>query len=172
MLSLVIRTATIRDIPSLVKVRLKTLSDEEISGFSAPEFANTSSNDRLLKAWDVGNRLNDGLEVFVAENYGKLVGYLMFKVEKASGYIDDIVVHKEEQGKGIGRAIVTFAEGIAKSQGCHFMKTDTTENANGVPWRSYDFWIKMGYEDTGKRIPTDYDFKEIRFIKNLKKREI
>jgi ribosomal protein S18 acetylase RimI-like enzyme len=166
-LSLVIRAATISDIPNIVEVRLKTLSDEEISAFSAPEFANTSSNDGLLKAWNVGNMLNDGLEVFVAENYGTLVGYLMFKVEKNSGYIDDIVVHKEEQGKGIGRKLVTFVEGIAEARGCQFMKTDTTENISGVPWRSYDFWIRLGYEDTGERIPTEYDFKEIRFIKKL-----
>jgi ribosomal protein S18 acetylase RimI-like enzyme len=166
-LSLVIRAATIRDIPNIVEVRLKTLSDEEISGFSSPEFANTFSNDALLKAWDTGNRLNDGFEVFVAENYGTLVGYLMFKVEKNSGYIDDIVVHKQEQGKGIGRKLVTFVESIAETRGCNLMKTDTTENTKGIPWRSYDFWKRMGYEDTGKRIPTDYDFKEIHFIKKL-----
>lgn len=48
------------------------------------------------------------------------------------------------------------------------MRTDTTENANWEPWKSYDFWLKMGYEDTGERLPTDYDFKEIQFIKRLK----
>ncbi len=48
------------------------------------------------------------------------------------------------------------------------MKTATTENADGAPWRSYDFWIRMGYEDTGNRIPTLYSFKEIPFVKRLK----
>ena len=168
MSSLVIRAATIRDISSIVKIRLKTLTAEEISGFSAPEFATTSSNEKLLKVWDKGNRLKAGFEVFLAEDDGRLVGYMMFKVEGNSGYIDDIVVAKEEQGKGIGRALVTYAEGVAKSQECYLMKTDTTENANGVAWRSYNFWLRMGYEDTGERIPTDYDFKEIAFIKRLK----
>jgi len=168
MSSLVIRAATIRDISSIVKIRLKTLTAEEISGFSAPEFATTSSNEKLLKVWDKGNRLKDGFEVFLAEDDGRLVGYMMFKVEGNSGYIDDIVVAKEEQGKGVGRALVTYAEGVAKSQECYLMKTDTTENANGVAWRSYNFWLRMGYEDTGERIPTDYDFKEIAFIKRLK----
>jgi hypothetical protein len=93
----VIRTATIRDIPSIVKIRLATLAEEEISGFSAPEFA-----------------------------------YL------------------------------------AKSKGCSHMKTDTTENANGIAWRSYGFWTSMGYKDTGIRLPTKYSFKEIPFVKNLK----
>lgn len=166
MLSLVIRAATIRDLPSIVEVRLVTLSHQEISGFSAPEFANTISNDGLLKAWDVRNRLNDGLQVFFAENYERLVGYLIFRVEKTYGYIDDIVVHKEEQGKGIGRAIVALRS-VAKSQGCQLIKTDTTENANGVPWRSYYFWLKMGYKDTKERKTNYYDVKQIRLMKKL-----
>jgi ribosomal protein S18 acetylase RimI-like enzyme len=168
MSSLFIRAATIRDVSKIVKIRLKTLNDEEISGFSASEFANTSSTEKLLEVWDKGNRLKDGFEVFLAEDDGKEVGYIMFKVEGDSGYIDDVVVAKEEQGKGVGRALVTYAESVAKSQECYLMKTDTTENTNGIPWKSYDFWLRMGYQDTGERIPTAYDFKEIPFIKTLK----
>jgi ribosomal protein S18 acetylase RimI-like enzyme len=164
---LVIRAATIRDISSIVRIRLETLSDDEISGFSAPEFANTSSTEQLLDTWESGNMLKDGFEVLLAEDDHRIVGYMMFKFDGDSCYIDDIVVHKEKQGKGVGRTLVTYAENMAKSLDCHFMKTDTTENINGIPWRSYNFWLKMGYEDTGERIPTDYDFKEIRFIKIL-----
>ena len=164
---LIIRAATIRDISSMVNIRLVTLSDDEISGFSAPDFANTSSPEALLNSWERGNILKDGFEVFLAEDDGRIVGYMMFKIEGDSGYIDDIVVYKVEQGKGIGRTLVSYAEAIAKSSGCHFMKTDTTENISGVPWRSYNFWLKMDYEDTGERIPTKYDFKEIHFIKKL-----
>jgi ribosomal protein S18 acetylase RimI-like enzyme len=164
---LIIRAATIKDISSIVKIRLETLSDYEISGFSAPEFANTSSPEALLDSWERGNMLKDGCEVFLAEDDRRIVGYMMFKVEGDSGYIDDIVVYKEEQGKGVGKKLVTYAEDIAKSLGCHFMKTDTTENISGVPWRSYNFWLKMDYEDTEERIPTKYDFKEIHFIKKL-----
>jgi len=168
MTTLVIRAATVKDVSSIVRVRLATLTKDEIRGFSAPEFATTSSTEKLHKLWDKGNRLKDGFDVFLAEDDGRVIGYMMFKVESDFGYIDDIVVIKNEQGKGIGRALVAYAEGIAKSKGCHMMKTDTTENANGVPWRSYDFWVRMGYEDTGERLPTDYDFKEIPFIKRLK----
>ena len=59
-------------------------------------------------------------------------------------------------------------EKIVKSKGCDLMKTDTTENASGVPWRAYRFWLRMGYEDTGEQLLTNYDFKEISFIKRLK----
>lgn len=168
MTSLMIRAATVRDVPSIVKVRLAALTEEEIRGFSAREFAITSSPEKLREVWDKENRLKDGFEVFLAEDDGRLVGYMMFKVEGDSGYIDDVVVAKEERGKGIGKALVAYVEGIAKSKGCSFMKTDTTENANGVAWKSYGFWTRMGYEDTGERLPTNYDFKEIPFIKKLK----
>jgi ribosomal protein S18 acetylase RimI-like enzyme len=168
MASLVIRAAEVQDVSSIVRIRLAALTEEEIRGFSAPEFATYSSTEELRKVWNRGNRLKDGFEVFVAENEGKMVGFIVFKMERDYGYIDNIVVAKEEQGKGIGRALVMYVEDIAKSKGCHLMKTDTTENADGVPWKSYGFWTRMGYEDTGERLPTDYDFKEIPLIKRLK----
>ncbi len=112
--------------------------------------------------------MKDGFEVFVAEDEGRLVGYMMFKAEGDSGYIDDVVVARQEQGKGIGRALVAYVKSTAKSKGCSFMKTDTTENVAGIAWRSCGFWTRMGYEDTGERLLTNYDFKEIPFVKKLK----
>jgi ribosomal protein S18 acetylase RimI-like enzyme len=165
---IVIRKASVKDVPSIVRIRLASLTEEEIRGFSAPEFATYSSTKELRKMWSRKNRLKDGFEVFVAEDEGKMVGFIVFKMERDYGYIDNIVVAKEEQGKGIGRALVAYVEDIAKSKGCYLMKTDTTENADGVPWRAYGFWKRVGYEDTGKRLSTEYDFKEISLVKRLK----
>jgi len=168
MISLAIRAATVKDVSSIVRIRLAALTEQEIRGFSAPEFATYSSTEKLRKMWSRENRLKDGFEVFVAEDEEKMVGFIVFKMERDQGYIDNIVVAKEEQGKGIGRALVAYVEDMAKSKGCYLMKTDTTENADGVPWKSYSFWIRRGYEDTGERLPTNYDFKEIPLIKRLK----
>ena len=82
--------------------------------------------------------------------------------------ISIIFLFLKKTKKGIGKALVLHVENIAERYGCSHMRTDTTENANWEPWKSYDFWLKMGYEDTGERLPTDYDFKEIQFIKRLK----
>jgi len=134
MTPLMIRAATVKDVSSIVRIRLAVLSKEEIRGFSAPEFTTTyTSTEELRKVWSRENRLKDGFEVFVAEDEGKMVGFIVFKMERDYGYVDNIVVAKEEQGKGIGRALVAYVEGIAKSKGCYLMKTDTTENADGVP---------------------------------------
>ncbi len=74
---------------------------------------------------------------------------------------------KQQQGKGVGKALILSVEEIARSKGAHLMRTDTTENALGKSWKSYGFWTKMGYKDTGERLPTKWEFKEIALIKNL-----
>ena len=168
MTSLLIRKATIEDIPSIVKVRLNAFTDEEVQGYSALELSITTSAEKLRESWSIGNRLKDNLEVFIAEDTGKLIGYMMYNVDADAGYIDDIVVAKDKQGKGIGKALVGYIEDRAKREGCSIMKTDTTENANGVPWRSYGFWIKMGYKDVGERFPSNCAFKIIPLVKRLK----
>jgi ribosomal protein S18 acetylase RimI-like enzyme len=167
--SLEIRAATMQDISSIVRLRLHALTDEEIRGFSAPdapEYA-TFTEETLRRAWDRENVLNDGCRVFVAEDEGKMVGYVVFKVERDYGYIDRLLVAKEERRKGIGRALVTYVERMTTASCRCRMRTDTTENAEGVPWNAYGFWITMGYADTGERVPTQWKFKTIPFVKKL-----
>jgi hypothetical protein len=56
MTQLTIRAATIKDVSSIVGIRLAALSDEEIRGFSAPEFTATyTSTEELRKVWSRGN---------------------------------------------------------------------------------------------------------------------
>jgi len=112
--------------------------------------------------------LKDGSEVIVAEKERRIVGFIVFKMKRDHVYIDNIDIRKEEQRKGIGKALVTQIENIAIAHGFYCMKTDTTENAEGHPWKSYGFWTKMGYRDTGERLPTKWSFKTIPFVKNLR----
>ncbi|MDQ1278850.1 MAG: family N-acetyltransferase [Thermoproteota archaeon] len=83
--------------------------------------------------------MKDGFEVFVAEDERGILGFIVLKMECEYGYIDNIIVAKDKQGKGIGRALVTYVKGITKSNGYYLMKTDTIENTEGVLWKSYDF---------------------------------
>ena len=168
MKSLVIRGATVKDILSIVRVRLAALTEEELRGFSTQDWVLFDSTEKLQQAWDRENVLKDGFEVYVVEDEGEIVGYIVFKIIDDYGYIENIIVAKEEQGKGIGRALVTHVEGIVNAKGYYLMKTDTTENAEGIPWKAYGFWIKLGYHDTGERLITQWDFKTIPFIKRLK----
>lgn len=167
MASFVIRPASIEDIPVIIEVRLNALTNNELSGFSVPDANLYWSNEKLKKLWNLENRLKDNSEVFVAEKNGKIVGFIIFNMEVSDDNIDNIVVEKELQGKGIGRALVEYVEKLAQSRGLKMITTDTTENSNGVPWKAYGFWKKMGYQDTKKRLSTKYDFKVIPLVKKL-----
>jgi ribosomal protein S18 acetylase RimI-like enzyme len=163
----VIRPATVKDVSSIVNVRLDALTNREISGFTAKEYSLYSLVKKLHKMWGRENVLKDGFRVFVAEENRKIIGFVVFKIENNYGILDNIVVAKENQGKGVGRALVEYVGELAKFKDCKIIKTDTSENAKGLPWKAYGFWIRMGYKDTGERLITKYDFKEIPLIKNI-----
>jgi len=168
MVKLVIRMATMNDIPSIVNVSLASTAKEEKQRFTAPELGTYSSSEELRKAWAEENKLKDGSEVIVAEKNRRIVGFVVFKKEYDYCYIDNIDITRDEQRKGIGRALVTHVENIVKVNGYSLMKTDTTESGEGIPWKSYGFWTKIGYKDTGERLTTKWNFKTIPFVKNLK----
>lgn len=163
----VIRKATIDDIPAIVQACLTSASQEETKGFGAPEWGTYSVPGELKKVRTTGNKLNDGSEVVVAEKNSEVVGFIVFSLERDCAYIDDIDITKSEQRKGIGRNLVAYVEKVAKANGRRRIKTDTTENVEGVPWKSYAFWTKMGFKDTGERLPTKWSFKTIPFVKKL-----
>ena len=167
MKSLVIRPASVRDVPSIVKIRLGAVTEEEISGFSVPGKNPYLSIKSLIEIWNSQNLLKDSSEVFVAELEGRVLGFIVYNMKHVNDNIDNIVVARGEQGKGVGRALVWYVEELAKSRGFSVITTDTTENFEGVPWRAYCFWKKMGYEDKGARLATDYGFKVIPLTKNL-----
>ena len=168
MSSLVIRPAVITDVSSIVEVRMRAFTEEEVSGFIVPGESLYASQEKLRKMWDKENLLKDSFEVFVAECETNVVGFIVCNMKSCDDNIDNVVVAKKEQGKGVGRALVEYVEALAKYRGYDVMRTDTTENAEGVPWKSYGFWKRMGYEDTGERVTTEHDFKVIPLLKKLK----
>ena len=169
--SFVIRPASIKDISSIVKVRLEAVTEEELVGFTTPGTSLYSSVEKLRETWDNENKLVGGFEVFVAESKGEIIGFIVYNMEECNDNIDNVIVAKEKQGKGVGKALVEYVEELAKSRGFHTITTDTTENAKGVPWKSYGFWKKIGYKELGVRVPTEFDFKVIRFVKQLKQKK-
>jgi N-acetylglutamate synthase-like GNAT family acetyltransferase len=159
MMRLNIRKASVKDIPSIVRVRRTAFTAEEVQGFTSPEPSIFYYVKRMKAAWENDNRLKDGWRIYLAEANEV--------VEKDSGYIDNINISRDQQFKGVGKALVQHVEQVAKSEGASVMRTDTTENSKGVRWKSYAFWTRMGYKDTGERIPTEWSFKEIPFIKKI-----
>lgn len=168
MQGLVIRPASIADLSSIINIRLSSVRKEELIGFSSPNSDLYWLNNKLEEDWIEKNKLKNGFEVFVAEKKGQIVGFIFFNMNNHEDNIDNIVVSKEERKKGIGGVLVKYVEKLAKSRGFDIITTDTTENVNGIPWKAYGFWKKMGYKDEGRRLSTKYDFKTIPLIKKLK----
>ncbi len=165
--TITIREAQRNDMPSIVDACRASTTEEEMVGFTAPEWGTFRDIKKLREIWTSGNRLKDDYEVIVSERGGQIVGFLVFKREQEFMYIDQVNIRKSEQGKGVGRSFVEHVERLAIESGLTRIETDTTENAQGVPWKSYDFWLKMGFRDTGERLKTKWDFKTIPFVKRL-----
>ncbi len=169
MRNLIIRDASADDIPAIVRVRRSAFTAKEVRGFAAPKPSQFYSLEELSNSWIMENQLLDGWRVFVAEENGELIGFIVFKIYNGKGYIDNINISKKHQRTGVGKALVLYVENLARRQGIHTILTDTTENAEGKPWKSYACWIGMGYRDTGERLKTEWSFKEILFHKNIER---
>ncbi len=64
--------------------------------------------------------------MFVAEREGKIIGFISYNMTSCDDNIDNVVVAREQQRKGVGRALVEHVEKLAKSRGYDVMRTDTT----------------------------------------------
>lgn len=164
---IILREAQKEDIPSIIGTSRASTTDEEMVGHTAPEWGTFRDVKKLRNEWMTGNRLKDDYEIIVAERRGQIIGYLVYKREQDFVYIDLIHIRKPEQGKGLGRTFVSYVESLALESGLKRIETETTENAQGQPWKSYNFWLRMGFQDTGERLKTKWDFKLIPFVKEI-----
>ena len=67
--------------------------------------------------WLEYNQSNDGFQVYVTEEDGNIVGFTVFKLETDTRYIDNIIFAKVKQGRGLGRAFLSYTEKIVFSLG-------------------------------------------------------
>lgn len=65
------------------------------------------------------------------------------------GHIEDIVVHKDGQGKGLGKRIIEVLTEVAKRRGCYKVILDCSEK--NVP-----FYEKCGYHKAGEQMAVYY----------------
>jgi glucosamine-phosphate N-acetyltransferase len=84
--------------------------------------------------------------IFVALQKNKVVGATTLLIEQKFihdggkvGHIEDVVVSKELQGKGIGQKIIRFVLDYAKSQGCYKTILDCDDKVK-------PFYEKIGFE--------------------------
>lgn len=166
-----IRAANIDDAENIVQCNLNSKTEEEINGYAPPRgFSVFHSVERLKGAW-VEPNIVDGEKIYVCHDGRTFKGYILIMEFEDYVEIDNIDVCKEFQGQGVGRELVEFVEKYSCSRNASRIELGTTRNRTGEPWKSYNFWIKLGYRPFDEIKTEDgerYGFSEIRFKKILR----
>ena len=85
--------------------------------------------------------------VFKAEEDEKIVGNIYGKFAAGVLYIDDLIIAKDQRGRGIGKILIGKAEEWGKGLGTHKVYLITKKEKNSVARK---FYGKLGYKETGE----------------------
>jgi ribosomal protein S18 acetylase RimI-like enzyme len=92
--------------------------------------------------------------ILIAEADGKKLGFIHLEEEKeffsgeAQGYIANLAISQEAEGKGVGRALMNAAEAWAKERGYRYL----TLNVFATNRRARTFYEKLGYAEDVLRL--------------------
>jgi GNAT superfamily N-acetyltransferase len=100
-------------------------------------------------------------QISVAEDTGAIVGLIVLVPEPDHLLVENVAVEPGRQGEGIGRALLAFAEDVAREAGTPTLRLYThikmTENRA--------LYSRLGYEETHRQI--DDGFERVFFGKQL-----
>jgi GNAT superfamily N-acetyltransferase len=165
-----IRPATKDDVSQIVWCNRTAKNDSKVVGYGLPSNRRVFANEDKLRSKWRGNHV-EGELVYVFEEDGRVLAYTQVRVDPDAVELDNIDVAGEHQMKGIGKAMVDFVESLAKNLGKHYVTLGTSRNtATGKPWRSYSFWLGLGYVvdgETQTEEGKENGFTEIRFRKRV-----
>jgi len=105
-----------------------------------------------------GPMLNDYSEVirqhqtFVAEQNGQVIGVVVLIQRDAGMLLDNIAVHPDHQGRGLGRRLVEFAESETRKQGYSHLDLYTHE----LMTENIQIYNRLGYVETHRRLENGY----------------
>ncbi len=105
-----------------------------------------------------GPMLDDYLEVvenhsvFVAEA-DDIVGVLVLIQDSGNMLLDNIAVHPEQQGKGLGKHLIDLAESEAAKRGFDKLQLYTHQSMT----ENYEMYNSLGYLETERKNVQGYD---------------
>lgn len=91
--------------------------------------------------------------VWVVEEATKIVGAIVQYETEDGFYIDTVAALPMQQGKGVGRALLTFAEGEARRRGYKSIYLCT----NSKMTENQDFYPKIGYIEYERKHDDGYE---------------
>ena len=90
--------------------------------------------------------------VTVAESHGTIVGVLVFTVADEGFLIDNVAVDPGHRGKGLGGALLEFAEAEARRAGFDFIHLYTPETMT----ENVALYSRIGYLEYDRRSQGDF----------------
>ena len=95
---------------------------------------------------DYAARISAGL-VHVAEADGAIAGFIVLYPRGDHMHVENVAIRPALQGRGIGRALLAFAEQAAKRRGLAALELYT----NAKMTENQTFYPRLGYTETGRR---------------------
>jgi ribosomal protein S18 acetylase RimI-like enzyme len=106
--------------------------------------------------------LIDAGVVWVAEEDRELVGVLVVRPQPPALLVENVAVRPASQGRGLGRALMAFAEERARASGLQ----ETVLYTNERMTENLRFYPALGYLETGRR--EQDGFARVFFRKSLR----
>ncbi|MBC7140214.1 MAG: GNAT family N-acetyltransferase, partial [Defluviimonas sp.] len=110
---------------------------------------------------DFGSLIKSG-SVYVAKDAdADLIGFIVFYQKGDCFMLENVAVHSNATGKGVGKRLITFCEEQAKQSGVTSVKLYTNEKMS----ENLSIYPHLGYRETGRR--TEDGFNRVFFEKSL-----
>jgi ribosomal protein S18 acetylase RimI-like enzyme len=90
---------------------------------------------------------------FVAEENGEIVGVLVLIQTESGMLLDNVAVHPEHQGKGLGRRLLELAESETRNQGYAYLDLYTHECMT----ENIEMYKRIGYVETERKSEHGYN---------------
>jgi ribosomal protein S18 acetylase RimI-like enzyme len=91
--------------------------------------------------------------VWVADDAGEVVGVLVLHERGTALLIENVAVRPDRQGRGLGRALVRFAEERARHAGL----AEVTLYTNARMTENLRFYPALGYTEAGRGVQDGFD---------------
>ena len=84
--------------------------------------------------------------LFVAADESGLGGFAVFYTREDHVHLENVAVAPDHQGKGVGRALVSYAESAARRDGVERVELYTNEKMT----ENLSWYPRLGYEEIGR----------------------
>lgn len=98
--------------------------------------------DKFQTARAMQSQLKEAYEYFLAEEEGRLIGYVAFRQDDKELFLSKIYLLASYRGTGRGRQMMKFIEQEAKQRAVHGIRLTVNKNNS----RSIEAYLKMGFE--------------------------